>query len=138
MFDTLPDTSTIINMSQHVATVFFVSDSNASTTECCPSPFDATLTPDDAAALAERLKVLADPVRLQLISIIAASEQGETCACDLPVAVDRSQPTVSHHLRLLTEAGAIEREQRGKWAWFRLSPTWFTTITQALTAIKPN
>ena len=72
----------------------------------------------DAESLAVVLKALADPVRLQLVSLIATT--GEECACDLPAAVGKSQPTVSHHLKQLVEAGILEREQRGKWAWFSL------------------
>ena len=72
----------------------------------------------EAEALAVVLKALADPVRLQLINIIATS--GEACACDLPEAVGKSQPTVSHHLKQLVEVGILDREQRGKWAWFSL------------------
>jgi ArsR family transcriptional regulator len=64
--------------------------------------------------------VLADPVRLRLVSIIATSPSSEVCACDLPESLHRSQPTVSHHLSLLVNAGVLDREQRGKWAWFRL------------------
>ena len=76
----------------------------------------------EAADLADVLKALADPIRLRLVSIVATAPTGEACACDLPAAVERSQPTVSHHLSLLVEAGVLEREQRGKWAWFRLRP----------------
>lgn len=65
-----------------------------------------------------KLKALADPVRLRLVNLIA--QAGEACACDLPEALDRSQPTVSHHLKVLVEAGLLEREKRGKWAWFRV------------------
>ena len=72
----------------------------------------------EAEALAVVLKALADPVRLQLINIIATS--GEACACDLPEAVGKSQPTVSHHLKQLVEVGILDRDQRGKWAWFSL------------------
>jgi ArsR family transcriptional regulator len=57
-----------------------------------------------------------------LVSIVATAESGEVCACDFPAIVGRSQPTVSHHLSLLVKAGLFEREQRGKWAWFRLRP----------------
>ena len=64
------------------------------------------------------LKALADPVRLRLVNMISSA--GEACACDLPSALDRSQPTVSHHLKVLVEAGLLDREQRGKWAWFRV------------------
>jgi ArsR family transcriptional regulator, arsenate/arsenite/antimonite-responsive transcriptional repressor len=87
---------------------------------CCAPLLRAALDEDQAADLAELLKALADPVRLRLVSIIATAESGEVCACDLPALVDRTQPTVSHHLSLLVKAGVLEREQRGKWAWFRL------------------
>lgn len=79
----------------------------------------APLDDDDAAALAAVLKALADPVRIKLVSIIAAA--GEGCACDFPELLGKSQPTISHHLRQLVEAGILEREQRGKWAWFTVS-----------------
>ena len=78
------------------------------------------LSEDRAEELAQELKALADPVRLRLVSIIAAA--GEACTCDLPEAIGRSQPTVSHHLKVLVEAGLVDREQRGKWAWFRVRP----------------
>jgi len=67
-------------------------------------------------------KVLADPTRLRLLSLIASVPEGEVCACDLTEPVVRSQPTVSHHLSVLVKAGLIRREQRGKWAWFQISP----------------
>ncbi len=76
------------------------------------------LTEAAADELAAVFKALADPVRLRIVSVVASS--GEVCACDLPQQLDRSQPTVSHHLSLLVEAGLLERAQRGKWAWFRL------------------
>ena len=87
---------------------------------CCGSAGGDALTDAQAHELAAALKALADPVRLRLVSIIATSPNGEACACDLPDSLDRSQPTVSHHLSLLVAAGLLEREQRGKWAWFRL------------------
>lgn len=90
-----------------------------SPTELCCSPLSASaMNEADAEALAPVLKALADPVRLQLVSLIATT--GEECACDLPGAVGKSQPTVSHHLKQLVEAGILDREQRGKWAWFSL------------------
>lgn len=92
----------------------------AGTATCCGSVSGDALTDTQAAELAAALKALADPVRLRLVSIIATSPTGEVCACDLPDSLDRSQPTVSHHLTLLVNAGLLEREQRGKWAWFRL------------------
>lgn len=87
---------------------------------CCGTASGDALSEADADALAAALKALADPVRLRLVSIIATSPTGEVCACDLPAALDRSQPTVSHHLSILVEAGVLTREQRGKWAWFAL------------------
>lgn len=101
---------------------------------CCPPLLRAPLDADQAAELSGVLKALADPVRLRLVSIIAASVDGEACACDLPEQLDRSQPTVSHHLTQLTRAGIIEREQRGKWAWFRIRPERLEALRQALGA----
>jgi ArsR family transcriptional regulator len=91
-----------------------------------------------AAALAARLKALADPVRIRLISLLACSDNGELCACDLPAILGRKQPTVSHHLKTLTEAGLIVREQRGKWAWFRLAPDGLAELRVALGAEDPE
>jgi ArsR family transcriptional regulator, arsenate/arsenite/antimonite-responsive transcriptional repressor len=87
---------------------------------CCTPLSQGALDEEQATELAEVLKALADPIRLRLVSIVASSDVGEVCACDLPALVERSQPTVSHHLSLLVRAGVLDREQRGKWAWFRL------------------
>jgi ArsR family transcriptional regulator, arsenate/arsenite/antimonite-responsive transcriptional repressor len=87
---------------------------------CCAPLLRSALDEEQATELADLLKALADPVRLRLVSIVATAESGEMCACDLPALVERSQPTVSHHLSLLVKSGILEREQRGKWAWFRL------------------
>ncbi len=84
---------------------------------CCASGLTAPLQRDEAEQLATVLKALADPARLQLLSLIRSA--GEACACDLNEPVGLSQPTVSHHLKVLTRAGLISREQRGQWAWFR-------------------
>jgi arsenate reductase (thioredoxin) len=92
------------------------------------SPLDE----DAAVALADQLKALADPVRLRLVSLLATSPTGELCACELPDLLGRSQPTISHHLSQLHDVGLIEREQRGKWAWFRLTPGGLGRIRAAL------
>jgi ArsR family transcriptional regulator, arsenate/arsenite/antimonite-responsive transcriptional repressor len=97
---------------------------------CCAPVTAGRLDEDAATELARVLKALADPVRLQLVSIIGASD--EVCACDLPALLDRSQPTISHHLTQLVRAGLISREQRGKWAWFRLRPDGFAAVRAAL------
>ena len=72
--------------------------------------------------LAKGFAALADPARLRLLSLIAARDAGEVCACDLVEPIGRSQPTVSHHLKVLREAGLVEGEKRGTWVWYRLVP----------------
>ncbi len=99
---------------------------------CCAPLLREPLTEDAAAALAEVLKALADPVRLRLVSLVAASASGELCACDLPALFGRSQPTMSHHLSLLVRANVLEREQRGKWAWFRVRPETLAMVSATL------
>jgi ArsR family transcriptional regulator len=99
---------------------------------CCTPLLGEPIDEGQAVELAEVLKALADPVRLRLVSIVANSDAGEVCACDLPAAVERSQPTVSHHLGLLVKAGVLEREQRGKWAWFRLRRDRLAELADAL------
>jgi ArsR family transcriptional regulator len=89
---------------------------------------------DRAVMLARTLKVLADPTRLQLLSIIATAADGEVCACDFPDMLDRSQSTTSHHLSQLVAAGILAREQRGKWAWFRLRRDRLAAVAASLQA----
>ncbi|WP_035939624.1 ArsR/SmtB family transcription factor [Knoellia aerolata] len=93
------------------------------TSECCAITTPGGMSREQAETSAVALKAVADPVRLRLLSIIRDSDGGEACVCDLTPAVGLSQPTVSHHLKVLTEAGLIEREKRGTWAWFRLVPS---------------
>ena len=88
--------------------------------ECCAPLLTEPVSADAAHELAELLKVLADPARLRILSIIAAHQDQEACVCELPEPLGLSQPTVSHHLKVLTEAGVLTRERRGTWAWFRL------------------
>ena len=99
---------------------------------CCVPLFGAAFDEDAAEDMAVILKTLADPVRLRLVSIIGTAPSGEACACDLPGLVDRSQPTVSHHLGQLVKAGILEREQRGKWAWFRINGARLEAVCRAL------
>jgi ArsR family transcriptional regulator len=80
--------------------------------------------------MASALRVLADSVRLRIVSLLAGAQ--EACVCDLTPAVGVSQPTVSHHLRVLTEAGLVEREQRGRWAYYRLRPEPLRLVADAL------
>lgn len=87
----------------------------------------------DAERLAGVLKALADPARLRLLSLIQSSPDGEACVCDLTAPLGLSQPTVSHHLRILTESGLLEREKRGVWAYYRLVPPAIAAIADLLT-----
>lgn len=98
----------------------------------CGSPHVPVLERAEAERRASLLKALADPVRLQLLSIISASPDQEACVCDMTEAVQVSQPTVSHHLKTLVDAGILTRERRGSWAWFRLEPRALDDIRQFL------
>lgn len=93
---------------------------NGSMETCCPPICCAPLSDVDAATMAFRLKALSDPTRLRLFSLVASASR--MCACDLTEPLGVSQPTVSHHLKVLTTAGLLEREQRGKWVYFSASP----------------
>ena len=83
--------------------------------ECCPALLAEPLDPTDAVELAAVFKALADPVRLQLLSLIAAAPNATACSCDLEEPVGKSQPTVSHHLSVLADAGLITKEKVGRW-----------------------
>jgi ArsR family transcriptional regulator len=99
---------------------------------CCAPLADAPLDEAQANELAVVLKALADPVRLRIVSLVASAPDREICACDLPAALDRSQPTVSHHLTQLVKAGILVREPRGKWAWFRIAQPQLDALGQIL------
>ena len=98
--------------------------------QCCGPVLAEPLQEVEAEDLAAAFKVLADPVRLRLLSLIAAA--GEMCACDLVEPIGRSQPTISHHLSILAEAGLLTREQRGKWAFFAVVPERVSVLRDAL------
>lgn len=89
---------------------------------CCSPITDGVLEVVAAERLAAVLKALAEPTRLRLVSLIAGHEDAEACVCELTAPVGLSQPTVSHHLKILVEAGLVERTQRSKWAYYRLVP----------------
>ncbi len=88
---------------------------------CCASLAAPTLSDDEAVATAEVFRALGDPARVRIVNLIAAAS-GPVCACEFNETLGLSQPTVSHHLKKLTAAGLLEREQRGKWAYFSLKP----------------
>jgi ArsR family transcriptional regulator len=92
----------------------------ASIVSSCPPLLQAALGVEDAERLAAALKAIADPARLRLLSLIQAQPEHEACVCHLTEPLGLSQPTVSHHLKVLLQAGLVEREQRGSWAYFRV------------------
>ena len=94
----------------------------ADVTACCAPLTTSALGQADAERLAGLLKVVADPTRLRLLSLIAASPEGEVCVCDLTAPLGLSQPTISHHLKVMAGAGLVEREKRGVWAYYRIVP----------------
>jgi ArsR family transcriptional regulator len=96
--------------------------------ECCSPVVRQVIKPDEADVLAAGFKALSDPARLRLISLVAAHAGQEACVCELTEPVGLSQPTVSHHLKLLTDAGILTREQRGKWAYYKLVPGTLNTL----------
>ncbi|MFE6183073.1 ArsR/SmtB family transcription factor [Streptomyces sp. NPDC056465] len=89
---------------------------------CCPGLLTAPMDEHQAVELAKVFKALGDPVRLRLLSMIASQAGGEVCVCDLTPAFDLSQPTISHHLKLLRQAGLIDCERRGTWVYYWLLP----------------
>jgi ArsR family transcriptional regulator len=100
--------------------------------ECCPVILEAPLGQEDAETLARALKVLADPARLRLVSLIAAQPSAEACVCDLTEPLGLTQPTVSHHLKVLHGAGILDREQRGRWVYYRLNEEPLAVIGRAM------
>lgn len=102
---------------------------------CCSPVTGEVIEPAAAESLAVVLKAVADPVRLRLISLVSAHADGEACVCDLTAPVGLSQPTVSHHLKILVAAGVLAREQRGRWAYYRLVPD---TLVELARLIAPS
>lgn len=94
----------------------------AAADECCPAVLAVPLTEERAAELARTYALLADPVRLRLLSLLASAPAGEVCVCELVEPLGRSQPTISHHLKLLAEAGLVSGDKRGRWVWYRIVP----------------
>nr|WP_245530284.1 metalloregulator ArsR/SmtB family transcription factor [Cellulomonas flavigena] len=92
------------------------------TDACCAPLTRAAADPETARELARTFKALGDPARVQLLSLVAAHQDGEACVCDLTGPVGLAQPTVSHHLKVLVDAGLLTREQRGRWAYYSLAP----------------
>ncbi len=100
---------------------------------CCGSVLAAPLGADEATELAHAFAALADPVRLRVLSILAAAPDGEVCVCDLVEPLGKSQPTVSHHLKILGEAGLVHGDRRGKWVWYSLDRARLAELQAAIT-----
>ena len=100
---------------------------------CCAVATGTPMTSADADILARSLKALADPARLRLISMIAAHDNAEACVCDLTEPLGLAQPTVSHHLKILADAGFVSRSKRGTWAYYRLVPEALDNVSALLT-----
>jgi ArsR family transcriptional regulator len=99
-------------------------------TDCCVPLTESALAEEDATRLATVFAALADPARLRLLSIVAS--EGEVCSCNLEAPLAKSQPTISHHTKVLAEAGLIVGEKRGRWMWWRVVPEQMATLRQVL------
>jgi ArsR family transcriptional regulator len=100
--------------------------------DCCPRLADAPLTATAAAEMARRLKALADPGRLRLLSLLMAAPDWEACTCELTGSLGLSQPTVSHHLKKLADAGLVTGEPRGVWTYYRVDRTALAAVASIL------
>lgn len=101
------------------------------TDACIPTPTHAH---DASAAIATTLKALAHPVRVSIVSAISRDPRGESCVCDLETVADLSQPTISHHLKVMREAGVLESERRGTWVYYRITPELRGAVSSLLSA----
>ena len=99
---------------------------------CCPSVLSSPLDASDAAELATGFTALADPVRLQVLSILADATAGEVCVCDFVEPLGKSQPTVSHHLKILAGAGLVHGDRRGKWVYYSLDRDRLASLRAAI------
>ncbi|MHB8511719.1 MAG: metalloregulator ArsR/SmtB family transcription factor [Actinomycetota bacterium] len=99
--------------------------------DCC-AVTEAPLSRKDAQTLATAFKAVADPARLRLLSLIAAQPDAEACTCDLTTLLGLTQPTVTHHLRVLSEAGILDSERRGTWTYYRIVPSRLTELRRVL------
>lgn len=104
---------------------------------CCPPIAQNRIPAEAAATLAPAFKALGDPIRLQLLSMIASAEGGEACVCDLTPAFEISGPTISHHLRVLREAGLVDAERRASWVYYRARPGLMRQLAALLTVDEP-
>ena len=105
------------------------------TEQCCPSVLAAPLDAEEAAELASGFMALADPVRLRVLSILATAPDGEVCVCEFVGPLGKSQPTISHHVKIPSGAGLVTGDRRGKWVWYSLNRE---RLAELQTALQPN
>ncbi|PWK89511.1 ArsR family transcriptional regulator [Lentzea atacamensis] len=106
--------------------------------QCCEPLPEAPLAEEQAAELATMFKALGDPVRLRLLSLIATRPGGEVCVCELTPSFDLSQPTISHHLKLLRQAGLVDSERRGTWVYYRIRPETTDRLAEVLAEVSSS
>jgi ArsR family transcriptional regulator, arsenate/arsenite/antimonite-responsive transcriptional repressor len=104
--------------------------------DCCTPLLSEPITASQAADLARLLKALADPARLRLVSLVAAHEGGEACVCELTEPLGLTQPTISHHLKILVDAGIFTRDKRGVWAYYALVPSTLDALSAVLSTTR--
>lgn len=104
---------------------------------CCPPLAEAPLSESDAEVLADQLKAVADPARLRLLSLLMAAPAGEACTCDLVEPLGLSQPTVTHHLRRLADAGIVNGDRRGRWTYYRVERSALESLRAVLDVATP-
>ena len=124
----MSDLASDIDICQYLLVAEMLSLTPVDAVACCPPMATTPLTEESATALAPMLKALGDPARLRLLSLVASHEGGEACVCDLNDAFDLSQPTISHHLKVLHGAGLLQREKRGVWVYYRSSPAAMSSL----------
>ena len=112
-----------------------VATGTADAAACSSSDARAAIAPEEADSLAHSLKALSDPARLRIISIVSAHANQEACVCDLTDQLTLSQPTISHHLKVLVEAGFLNRAKRGTWSYYSLVPGSLGSVARVLSAI---
>lgn len=110
----------------------YVGMEKAKVVPCCPPVLEGRLTKSEAEQLAGAFKAIADPARLRLLSFIASQPSGETCVCHLMKPLGLSQPTVSHHLKILFDTGLLDRDRRGTWVFYRIVPERLAALRDAL------
>lgn len=125
-------TGTVTEMQAPAPQVAALDNPGLETLACCSPLARAPLSAAAAERLAGLLKALADPARLRLLSLIQAHEDGEACVCDLTDPLGLTQPTVSHHLKVLLDAGLVSRDKRGVWAYYRTVPQTLAALAEVL------